>query len=150
MPRTRAPRLRPTRQDTYLIHVFIGDTDIGVWDKMDGGKVDSEDTKYYPGGMADPVSLGGRRSTDNVTCSRLVRIDRDWQLIQTLINGVGREDLSVAYSPLNTDGTADPNVSSLVYNGTLKSVDPPKPDSEASGAALMTIEMIVEGFPSQG
>jgi hypothetical protein len=36
----------------------------------------------------------------------------------------------------------------LVYNGRLKRVTPPEVDSEASGAALVEIEVTVDGFPS--
>jgi hypothetical protein len=142
----------PTRQDTHRIHVKIADPakpeamiDYGVWDKFSGGEVDSDETKYNPGGMAPPVSLGGRRTVGNVTISRLYRLYRDHSHLNTLLASAGKSKAVIQRQPLDIQGNVFGNP--LVYNGTLKRVAPPDLDSEQSGAALLELEFTVDGFP---
>ena len=142
----------PTREDTFRVNVKIEHPfthvmeDFGVWDKLDGGAIDSEDTKYYPGGMEDPVSLGGRKTTDNVTLGRLYRLERDHGHLNALIVGAGKSAVTISKASLDIDG----NVfgSPLVYTGRLKRVTPPTVDSQASGPAIVEIEVTVDGFPT--
>jgi hypothetical protein len=142
----------PTRQDTARITVHIEDPDTGnmvnhgVWDKMGGGAIDSDDNKYYPGGMVEPVSLGGRKTVDNVTVSRLYRLARDHDKVHKLIHSVGKSDGIIVKQPMDIQG----NVygTPLVYRGKLKRVTPPETDSEASAAALIELEFVVDGFPT--
>jgi hypothetical protein len=141
----------PTRQDTYSVHVHItppgasAPVDFGIWDKMSGGEVDSDETKYNPGGMAPPVSLGGRKNTGNVTYSRLYRLVRDHDHAQSFINWVGRARVTISKQPLDVEG----NVygTPIVYHGTLKRVTFPEVDSESSGAGMVEMEVTVEGYP---
>ena len=136
----------PTRQDTYRITVSVAGINTGIWDKMTGGDVDSEENKYAPGGMAPHVSLGGRRTVENITVSRLYRLERDHvDLMQRMIDWVGRAQV-VAKQPLDIEGNG--YGSPLVYQGTLKRVSPPEVDSEASDAGLWEIEVTTDGFPS--
>jgi hypothetical protein len=103
----------PIRQDTrsVMVTIFRPGTDIpiikGVWDKKSGGQMDSEETTYHPGGMADPVSLGGRKNVENLTCSRLCRIGRDWAAIPSLMNAVGKAKVTVTDQPLDFEVTVD-------------------------------------------
>lgn len=142
----------PIRADTraVLVTVFRPGSDVpiikGIWDKKSGGQVDSEETTYHPGGLADPVSLGGRRNVENVTLSRLCRIGRDWAAIPSLMNGVGKSRVTVSDQPLDFDGNAG-GVASLTYQGILKRVTPPDADSESSGPAMIEIEVTIDGFP---
>jgi hypothetical protein len=48
-----------SRLDQYNVTVSLDGTPLGTFDKMTGGEIDSEETKYKPGGMAPQVSLGG-------------------------------------------------------------------------------------------
>jgi hypothetical protein len=143
-----------TRQDTYEVTVTVfrpgTKTPIikGVWDKMSGGQVDSEETKYYPGGMVDPISIGGRRTAENVTVSRLYRIGRDHKDLQALINVVGRAPMTVSRQPLNTSGSKSDGADPIVWTGTLKRVTPPDVDSEGNAAGMIELEMTVDGFPT--
>jgi len=142
----------PTREDTFRVNVKVEHPfthqmeDFGVWDKLDGGAIDSEDTKYYPGGMEDPVSLGGRKTTDNVTLGRLYRLERDHAHLNALIVGASKSKVMIIKHSLDIDG----NVfgSPLVYNGKLKRVTPPTHDANASGAAQVEIEVTIDGFPT--
>jgi hypothetical protein len=143
----------PTREDTYAISVTVFRPDNstvpiikGIWDKMSGGEIDSEETIYHPGGMEDPVSLGGRKSVGNVTLTRLYRLGRDHDAIQSLINAVGKSKVTISKQPLDIDGNVYGRP--IVYNGILKRISPPDTDSEASGAGLIEMEVTVDGFPS--
>lgn len=142
----------PTRQDTYTVNVQLEDVatgnmlNLGTFDKFAGGAVDSDDNKYYPGGMVPPISLGGRRTVDNVTVSRLYRLARDHDHVQRHINGVGRAQMVVTKQPMDIEGHVYGRP--IVYRGTLKRFLAPEVDSEASAAGLFELEMSVEGFPS--
>src|SRR6516164_2930800 len=124
----------PTRQDTHRITVQIEDpsnpgtmVDFQVWDKMTGGDVDSDDNKYYPGGMVPPISIGGRRTVANVTVSRLYMLERDHARMPMLIAAAGRSAVQLSRQPLQIDGKGD--YKPIVYNGKLKRVVPPDLDS---------------------
>lgn len=142
----------PTRQDTFRVKVEIEHPfthnyeDFGVWDTLSGGEVDSEDTKYYPGGMEDPISLGGRKTSGNVTLSRLYRLERDHGHLNALLVGAGKSGVRIHKFSLDLNGNSFHNP--LTYVGILKRVTPPEHDSEASGAAKVEIEVTVNGFPS--
>lgn len=138
-------RNTPTRQDTWSIVVKYRGNTTGFWDKKTGGAVDSDETKYYPGHMEDPLALGGRKTTDNLTLSRIYdRID-DHDLINDLIDGVGRSHVTVEVRPMDFEGHGFGKI--ITYNGILKRVVIPDTDSESSGAAMIEIEVAVIGFP---
>jgi hypothetical protein len=142
----------PTRPDTYSVSVEIAHPVSGnmipyaVWDKFSGGEIDSEEAVYHPGGMAPPVSLGGRKNVGNVTVSRLYRLGRDHDVVQQLIDSVGRSSMTVTKQPLTVEGKIYGKP--IVYKGTLKRCTPPEVDSEGSGAGMIELEMTVEGYPS--
>ena len=79
----------PTREDTWLVTVTVGDRALGVFDGFSGGEVDSEEALYSPGGMAAEISLGGRRTIGNVTVNRYCDRALDWPLIKWLTAQVG-------------------------------------------------------------
>lgn len=144
----------PTRTDTWQVTVRLRDltsgsrpmVNLGVWDKRSGGEVDSEETKYNPGGMDPAVSLGGRRNVGNITVSRLYRHERDHAgLARVFIAGAGKADMEVAALPLDVEGNAFGRP--IVWKGTLKRVTFPEHDSESSDAALVELEMTVDGVP---
>jgi len=132
-----------SRQDQGAITVVIDGENTGIWDKLSGGEVDSEETKYKPGGMAKEISLGGSVNTGNVTISRLYVLARDHVKIKQWISRVGKAVVTVSKQPLDVDGNAfgDP----LVYNGILKMVTPPELDSESNDAALVELEVSTSG-----
>lgn len=128
-----------SRQDMYAVSVSIDGVNYGVWDKMSGGEVDSEETKYPPGGMADEVPLGGRRTVGNITVSRLYDLNRDHTQVKNVLAVVGKAVVIVTKQPLDEDKNVfgDP----IVYQGKLKTCTPPEVDSESSDAALIEIEV---------
>jgi hypothetical protein len=139
----------PTRKDTFKVSVFVEGmtwTD-RVWDKKTGGGVDSEETKYYPGGMVPPVSLGGRKSVENVVVSRLYRHERDHLIVDDLLKKVGKADMSVQQLPMDINGNVLDGMKPIIWRGTLKRVTVPEVDSESNDAALIELEMTVDGYP---
>jgi hypothetical protein len=132
-----------SRMDQYAVAVEIDGKDEGIWDKQSGGGVDSEETKYKPGGMAKEVSLGGSTNIENVTVSRLYVLDRDHLRVKAWMSRVGRATVKVSKQPLDVDGNVfgDP----IVYTGKLKRCTPPEVDSESSDAGLVEIEVSTSG-----
>lgn len=148
----------PTRADTFQVNVQVEDVrhpnrimlNCGTWDKRGGGALDSEELRYKPGGMASAISLGGSKNVDNVTVSRLYRIVRDHtDLLQRLFNGVGKAKMVVSQQPLDISGDGT-GVRPIVWRGTLKRCTPPEHDSESSEAAMIELEMTIEGEPVVG
>lgn len=138
----------PTRADTWRTTVSLNGENMGVWDKKTGGAIDSDETKYNPGGMAPQVSLGGKKTVENVTLSRLYRLMRDHNKVQKWINNVGKGAVVVTQQPMDVDG--NPFGKPIVYRGTLKRVTPPEVDSESNTAAMIEIEITTEGSPHVG
>lgn len=135
-----------TRQDTWVIRLHLDGVSFGIWDKKTGGEVDSDDIKYYPGGMVPPIMLGGKVTTGNVTLQRLYdRVD-DHGKINTLIQAAGRGKITVSQRPMDQDGNEVGR--SITYTGLLKKVSPPDTDSESTTAALYEIECTINGSPS--
>jgi hypothetical protein len=133
----------PTRQDTARVTLKVQNpsngnwVDYGVWDKKTGGEVDSEDYKYKPGGMVDQISLGGTKTTGDVTLTRLYQHNN--LKTQALISWVGRAECIVAHHILDVDGNTFG--APIVYRGKLKTLTPPEVDSESTDPAF--IELVI-------
>jgi len=134
-----------TRQDTFSVIVQLNGNTLGVWDKKTGGELDSDDIKYYPGAMAKVQSLGGRVTPGNLVLQRLYDRQDDHDKINTLFNAVGRGKVKVTQRPLDLDGNGYGK--RIVWTGKLKRVNVPDADSEATAAALIEIEVSVDGAP---
>jgi hypothetical protein len=135
-----------SRQDQYAITLNVDGVDMGVWDKLSGGEIDSEESKYKPGGMGAHISLGGSVEVGNITVSRLYNLNRDHEGangIHWLISRVGKGNVTVNRQPLDVDGNAFGRP--LVYTGKLKTVTPPEVDSESADAALIECEITPAG-----
>lgn len=125
------------------------DGDIGVWDGFTGGDIDSDDTKYRAGGRAAEESLGGTRTVSNVALKRLFRIERDFDLLQRLIDGAGSKAVQVTrgYLDPSSQPVDSPVYGNVVYLGKLKAVKQPEHDSNSSDASMLEIECSV-GVPT--
>ena len=133
----------PTREDTWLVTLTLDGRDMGVWDTVSGGEIDSEEAKYRPGGMSPEISLGGSTTIGNLTVGRYLDTARDWPLIKWLAGRVGKGRGVIGVTPLSTDGVraGDP----LTYGGTLKTVTRPDVDSTGTDAALVELEFTCDG-----
>lgn len=131
------------RQDQWANTVTIDGVPLGLWDTMSGGDVDSQETKYKPGGLQPEISLGGSTTVNNVTLGRLLSRE-DWPFMQSLMSRrVGRASVTVARQPLDTDG--NPFGAPLVYRGVLQNVTPGDTDSTSSDAQIWEITVSTEG-----
>jgi hypothetical protein len=131
------------RADQFDVRVSVDGTDLGTFDKLTGGEIDSEETTYKPGAMAPRISLGGSVNVGNVTVSRLFDLDRDGGLVHWLISRAGKGDVVVSKQTLDVDGNAYGR--GITYRGRLKQVNPPEVDSESSDAALVELEITPSG-----
>lgn len=132
-----------SRQDQYAITLTVDGVNLGVWDKLEGGEIDSEELQYRPGNMGAQVSLGGSVQVGTLTVSRLYTLNRDHDRVHWLIGRVGKGQAVLNRQPLDVDGNAYGRP--LVYTGKVKSVAPPEVDSEGSDAALLAVEITPAG-----
>lgn len=132
-----------SREDQYSVILSIDGVDYGVWDKMSGGGVESEEVKFRPGGMGSQISLGGSKAVSNITLSRLYSLTRDHPLVPTLMAKAGKGSCIVTKQPLDLDGLAVGIP--LTYSGKLMNVTPPDHDSESSDPAMIELEISTDG-----
>jgi hypothetical protein len=137
----------PTRQDTWTIRVHLNGNTTGIWDKKTGGELDSEETKYSPGGMAPQLSLGGRHVPGNVTLQRIYDLHNDHDHIQEWLGAVGKGQVDVFSVPMDVDGNVYGQP--IQHSGILKKVAMPDIDSESSSAAMLEIEVSIGTDPVQ-
>jgi hypothetical protein len=131
------------RKDQYDVRVVVDGVDLGTFDKLTGGDIDSEETTYKPGGMGARVSLGGSVNPQNVVVSVLYDLTRIHTIIHWLIGRVGKAKATISKQPLDVDGNAFGKA--ITYPARLKHVTPPEVDSESSDAALLELEFTVDG-----
>jgi hypothetical protein len=134
----------PTREDTLLITVSVDDRDLGIFDQKTGGELDSEESKYNPGGMVGEFSLGGRSTVGNVTVERYYDALRDHPLIGWLAPRRGSGRVKVGCTPKDAAGVV--RGEPYTYAGTLKTVSPPDVDSTGNDAAKWSMEITCDGF----
>jgi hypothetical protein len=146
-------QIKPTRADTWQITFSVEHPhnpgqmiNYGVWDKKTGGGVDSEERVYHPGGMAPPISLGGRKSTGQVTLQRLYRLGRDHENIQQLVDAVGISRIVISQHPMDTHGNIYGRP--IVYVGTLKTLNVPDHDSEGNDPAMVEAVCTIDATPT--
>lgn len=130
-------------QNQYSVTVSVGGDNLGVFSSLTGGNVTADEVKHRPGAMAPAESLGGPRSVENVTVSRLYKRDRDHAIVHDLANQVGRAEAVATKQPLDADGNAFGRP--IVYTGTLIGLAFPDADSESSDAAMLELEISTDG-----
>jgi hypothetical protein len=133
-----------SREDQYNVTVTVdGLGNLGTFDKMTGGEVDSDEQKYSPGAMAPPVSLGGAVTMGNVVLERLYVLDRDGPIIHQLLAASGKAGITAVKQSLDVNRI--PYGRPLVYTGKLKQVAPPDHDSTSSNPAILHLEFVPTG-----
>ena len=135
-----------SREDQYNVSATLNGVDLGTFDKMTGGDVDSDETKYKQGGMVPEISLGGSKTVTNITLSRLYDFDGDHQIRAALVAGVGSGTMIITKQPLDVDGNI--YSSPIVYEGTLKQLTFPDHDSNSSSAGMIEMEISSAGIPA--
>jgi hypothetical protein len=134
----------PTREDTYAVYANVDGRDLGVFDTWSGGETDSEESTYYPGGMAIPISLGGRQTFGNVTIGRYYDTLRDHPLYKWLSARAGRARGSAYWVPLSINGAVAGEP--VLASGTFKRVQHSDIDSTGGDAATLELEFTVEAI----
>src|SRR5215831_15972904 len=132
-----------SRKDQYDITVTVAGRNLGTWDKLTGGDIDSDEMTYKPGGMGNRISLGGSTNVANVIVSVLYDLQKIHAVVHWLIPRVGMANVVVKKQPLDVTGNAWGRA--IVYTGKLKRITPPEVDSEAVDAALLELEMTPVG-----
>ena len=132
-----------SRQDQYDVKVVVDGVDLGTFDKLTGGEIDSEETTYKVGGMGPRISLGGSVNPGNVTVQVIYDLSRIHSIVHWLIGRVGKAPATISKQPLDVDGNAFGKA--ITYPARLKQVNPPEVDSESSDAALLELEFTVNG-----
>lgn len=133
----------PTREDSWLISLSLDGRDLETWDTFSGGEVDSDESKYRPGGMAAEVSLGGTRTIGEITLGREYDYLRDHPIVTWLISRVGSGRGIIGRQPLDTNGI--PQGNPTTYTGTLKTVTLPDIDSMSNDPALIELAFTPDG-----
>jgi hypothetical protein len=139
-----ATALTGSRVDTWLTHLQIDSVFMGAWDTASGFEVDSEETKYRPGGMADEeVSLGGRVTYSNIT---VTRIFTEWLagMHAWMITRVGKARVYIVRYPLTADYVQLARATGA--QGTLKRVALPDYDSMGSDAGVVEVEATIDRY----
>jgi hypothetical protein len=128
----------------FAVRVSVdGIGDLGVFDKMTGGEVDSAEQKYSPGAMGPPMSLGGAQTMGNIVLERIFVLERDSPIIHKLMAAAGVKSITATKQPL--DGNKVPYGRPLVYTGKLKQTAPPDHDSTSSNPAILHLEFVPTG-----
>lgn len=129
---------QPTREDTHLLTLSVDGHDLGVWDKKEGGEIDSEENKYKPGGMGQEISLGGTKTIGNCTFSRLYDWARDDDAFAYLLPRVGNGRGALGIQMLDITGA--PRGRLMTLGGTLKTMSPADLDSTSNDPAMIALE----------
>lgn len=135
------------QEQQFAVSVTIDGTPIsGLFDKFEGGEVDSDADVYRAGGMAEPEALPGPVTTGEVTIGRGYRGERDAPLERWLAGKVGRP-IVIGRQALNPDKT--PVVGGLLtFGGVVKGYATPSHDSQGNAVAMLEITATIGGLPS--
>jgi hypothetical protein len=131
-------------QNQRRFSIRVAGIDFGVWDTNSGAEKDSAEKKYYPGGMAQPVSEGGKATFSNLTASRYFDPARDQALIKQLFGLVGKGP-QAPFEGIELFLDANKNVvgEGLTHIGTLKRVKAADGNSESDEEAMYEAEFTI-------
>lgn len=129
------------RQDQATISVSglgVGLPYVASWAMLEGGDLESEDTKIRPGGMLSQVNLGGPTTRTDATVSRPYSTDLH-PFMKPLEDRAGNQSMQITWTAMNASKQALGNVVTLT--GILKNVTRPTWDANATGAAMLALVM---------
>lgn len=130
------------RQDMWVPILKIkGVPDIRCLSRS-GGAADSEETRIRPAGGLAEISLGGRRTLENITVA--VSLSQVGPAIWRALRAkVGRATPAAVYTvPLDADGVAF-GAEQQVGTGTLKSVGGIDTDANGSDSSSFKVEVTI-------
>lgn len=115
---------------------------LGVFEVMSGATAGSEVAKYTPGGTAEEVVIGGRKTREDITVNRVWLNPRDRDVAAKLDDARGstvKGAMKVTKQPLDAD--YNPVGAPIVWSGTLMEVTLPDTDSESNDPARLVLVM---------
>lgn len=141
-----------TQEQNYSVVLYVGGSDVasakslGVWDKFEGGEIDSEAKTYRPGGMADAEVLSSLPSVGEVTVSKGFNAERDGATKKWMNSQIG-SFAAVVKTPLKPDKS--PVIEGQeTFVGVLKGLSTPAHDSEGDSVSMIEATVVVKGLPS--
>ncbi len=135
----------PFREQNKRVKLIVDGVDLGVWDQKTGGDTDSNSTQYFLGGMGPRLSLGGTQQTANLVLNKLEDQTIVGQ-VKWLRSRAGKGKAIVSDQRLDDEGVAwgDPDV----YSCLVKRVKPSDSNANGNNAAIIEIELEVQGSPA--
>lgn len=109
------------------------------WAMLEGGDLESEDTKVRPGGMQPQKNLGGPTTRTDATVSRPYTPELHRRIVD-LENYSGNGAMNIKWTILDSTGSAAGNPT-VTIDGILKNVTRPNWDANATGAAMLALVM---------
>ncbi len=116
------------------------------WATLEGGDLESEDTKTRPGGMVPQVNLGGPTTRTDATVTRPYTAELHPHIVD-LENVGGQGAMSITYNILGAN--AQTIGTPVTLTGILKNVTRPNWDSNATGTAMLSLVMGCDAQASQ-
>ena len=133
------------RQDQSSCTVTINGRELPmVFNKRDGGTVDSPESKTFPGAGRKQRAHTGSAEVENVTLNGEMVPDRDHETLQWLKQLIGTEpEAGVVENALDANGAAYRVLNT--WTGLLKSVNTGQYDANSSDPREFEIEISTHG-----
>lgn len=132
------------RQDQATVSLVVDGRSVPItFSKRDGGKADSEDGKYPPGGMQPERAIGGRQTVEDVTLTGEYRPEVHASLVAWLESRRGKGRATCVEQTLDEDG--NPFGSTETWTGILKSVGRGEYDAGSNDARELELEISTDG-----
>lgn len=129
-------------EQSSLVTVVVDGTNFGVFDTYAGGDALAKSVKHRPGGMGSERSYVTLASYSDMKVSRVLEIDRDWDMAAFLTVFAGRVPGSVTVQPLDGDGNAFGN--SHTFSGVFLGVSGIKGDSNSEAVQMVDLDFSIE------
>lgn len=115
-----------------------------VFNKRDGGEVDSETSETFPGGGRKKRAHGAPAEVENVTLTAEIQPDRDHDDIQWMKSLIGTEpEAGVVENALDSNGAAYKVLNT--WTGILKRVNSGNYDANSSDPRELEVEVATHG-----
>jgi hypothetical protein len=129
-------------EQQWLVNVTVDGRDLGIYDSMSGGDVDVDSAKHRPGGMGPEKSYRSLPTYKDVTVSRVLERERDWEILRWLQDKAGGVRAQVSRQPLDEDGNAWGTP--MTWAGRLGPVKGGDVDSTSSKPTMYEFDVFVE------
>ena len=110
------------------------------WTTLEGGDLESEDTKTRPGGMQPQVNLGGPTTRTDATVTRPYTNELH-PFVKPLEDAAGNSAMSISWVILDSTGARPSSAPVITLHGILKNVTRPNWDANATGTAFLSLVM---------